>query len=104
MTALAARPEDDSETDGFEVVTTSADKSRATIRVRGTLDPTTVPLLTSVLRTHIRAGRRDLHVDLTGAHVPDVAALDPLRETRAALADDGGLLVLDYVAEARLGS
>jgi hypothetical protein len=94
MTALASRDRSDSGADGFEVATTSSDALQASVRVRGALESRTVPLLLSVLRTHLRAGRRYLHVDLADAVVDDPDALHPLRQVHASTSDRGGLLTV----------
>ncbi|SHG17473.1 hypothetical protein SAMN05443575_1580 [Jatrophihabitans endophyticus] len=85
---------------GFEVATVSADTLRAGIRVVGTLDATTTPLLAGILRTHTVAGRRYLRVDLRAATLDDAATIDPavvrtLAAAHAAVDALGGMLVLE---------
>jgi len=77
------------------VSTAATDELRATVEVRGTLSAATSPLLTGVLETHQRAGRRYLRVDLAGCTVADRGVLEPLRARHAALTEAGGLLVFD---------
>ena len=48
----------------LEVATVSSDAMRAIVRVTGVLTDDTVSVLVSALGTHLRAGRRDLRVDL----------------------------------------
>jgi hypothetical protein len=79
----------------FEVATTSSDALRASILVTGALSPRTVPLLLSVLSTHLRAGRRYLRVDLAGAEIDDLGVLEPLRVAHSVMTDLGGMLVFD---------
>jgi anti-anti-sigma regulatory factor len=79
----------------LSVATVSFDDLRATVRVTGRLSAATCCLLTSVLDTHTRAGRRFLRVDLTACAVTDRAVLEPLRSRHAALGEAGGLLVFD---------
>jgi anti-anti-sigma regulatory factor len=80
---------------GFEVATVSADTLRAGVRVHGTLQRHNVALLTSVLRTHMTAGRRYLRVDLTEAAIVDSAVVAALVESHSALAAVGGMLVFE---------
>ena len=80
---------------GVEVATLRADHLRANILVTGTLRPAAVSLLTSVLRTHLAAGRRYLRVDLAGADVTDPAVVETLVEARRSVVDLGGMLVFE---------
>ena len=80
---------------GVEVATLRADHLRASVRVTGTVRPAAAALLTSVLRTHLAAGRRYLRVDLAGADVTDLAVVDALVEARRSVVDRGGMLVLE---------
>lgn len=80
---------------GLEVATLSSDTLRAGVRVIGTLLPSTAPLLTSVLRTHIAGGRRYLRVDLSAASVDEPEVIDALIEARRSVADLGGMLVFE---------
>jgi hypothetical protein len=84
---------------GFEVETTAADVLRARVRVAGRLGSRSVPLLVSVLGTHVRAGRRYLHVDLADARVDDRRALEPLRCTHTTITELGGQLIFDNAHE-----
>lgn len=96
MTAVA--PETELKSIAFEVATIAADRERASVRVTGELEPGTVPLLLSVLRTHTRAGRRHLSVDLGAATAADGDVLEPLREAARALAVLGGTLRFENAA------
>lgn len=49
-----------------EVTTARADARRAEILVRGSLQPAVLPLLVSIVESHLAAGRRYLRVDVTG--------------------------------------
>ena len=100
MTALASPPEPAPGATGFDVATTSTDDLRAGVRVRGALDTVTCPLLLSVLRTHVRAGRRHVRVDLAGAVVGGAEVVLPLREVHEAVTADGGLLIFDGADDA----
>ena len=80
---------------GLEVATLSSDTLRAGVRVVGTLQPSTAPLLTSVLRTHIAGGRRYLRVDLAAASVDEPEVIDALLEARRAVLELGGMLVFE---------
>lgn len=80
---------------GFEVATLSADTLRASIRVTGILVPNTAPLLTSVLRTHVTAGRRYLRVDLATARITDGAVVEALVAAHRTISDLGGMLVFE---------
>jgi hypothetical protein len=87
------------------VDTGAVDELRATVRVDGTLDGATVPLLTGVLDAHRRSGRRYLRVELGRCRLTDLAVLEPLRSQHAALAEAGGMLVFvgaDDIAAALL--
>jgi anti-anti-sigma regulatory factor len=84
----------------FEVATTSSDTLRASVLVAGTLTARTVPLLLSVLQTHVRAGRRYLRVDLSDVEVDDVGVLEPLRAAHRAMTDLDGMLVFENVGDA----
>jgi anti-anti-sigma regulatory factor len=80
---------------GFEVATLTADTLRANVRVTGDLALNSVALLTSVLRTHVGAGRRYLRVDLTGVRLLDVAVIDSLVEVNDTVVELGGMLIFD---------
>lgn len=80
---------------GLEVATVSADALRASIRVSGELQATTAPLLSSVLRTHLSAGRRYLRVDLSCAVVGDPGVVDALVEAHTAVTELGGMLIFE---------
>jgi anti-anti-sigma regulatory factor len=81
--------------DGIEVATLSADALRANVRVTGDLTPGTCALLTSVLRTHIGAGRRYLRVDLAAAHINGDAVVEALVAASRGTAELGGFLVFE---------
>jgi anti-anti-sigma regulatory factor len=98
MTSLAAPTQPASggaQDDDLSVVTVVSDELRATVRVTGRLSAATCCLLTSVLATHARAGRRYLRVDLSECTVADRAVLAPLRSHHAEWGEAGGLLVFD---------
>ncbi len=80
---------------GLEVATLAADTLRASVRVTGSLSPGSVSLLTSVLRTHIAAGRRYLRVDLDTARICEPAVVDALVASHRTVADLGGMLVFE---------
>lgn len=86
---------------GFEVATTSTDTLRATISAAGEVGAGSASLLTSVLRSHLRAGRRYLRVDLADARITDRRVLEQLADTHRDAADLGGMLVFEN-AEAHL--
>ena len=98
MTALALETEPESV--AFEVATIAADSDGATLRVTGGLGPDTVPLLLSILRTHTRAGRRHLAVDLGAATLAGAGGepLEPLREAARTMAGLGGTLRFENAA------
>jgi hypothetical protein len=77
----------------LEVATISADELRANLLVTGPVSDRAVPLLETVLCTHLRAGRRQLHVDLGAATLSD-AAIHCLAESADAAAALGGALVV----------
>jgi anti-anti-sigma regulatory factor len=79
----------------LEVATLSADTLRASIRVTGTLVPNTASLVTSILRTHVAAGRRYLRVDLAGAHFTDDGVVAALVSAHRTISDLGGMLVFE---------
>jgi anti-anti-sigma regulatory factor len=79
----------------LEVATLSADTLRASIRVVGTLAPSTASLVTSILRTHVSAGRRYLRVDLSGAQFADEAVIAALVSSHRTISDLGGMLVFE---------
>jgi hypothetical protein len=99
MTTAASPPGAGPQSIEFEVATSSSDPLRAGIRVSGPLGERTVPLVLSVLATHVRAGRRYLRIDLTHAGVADLAALAPLRTAHSALTELGGMLVFDNAGD-----
>lgn len=80
---------------GLEVATVSGDELRASVRVAGRLEQSTVALLSSVLRTHMTAGRRYLRVDLAHAEVADSAVAAALLEAHTAVEAMGGMLVFE---------
>lgn len=80
---------------GLEVATVSADALRANVRVVGDLVPASAPLLTSILRAHVAAGRRYLRVDLAAATVSDPAVVDALVAAHSDVHDLGGMLVFE---------
>lgn len=80
---------------GLEVATLSADTLRASMRVTGTLIPTAATLLTSILRTHLCAGRRYLRVDLATAEITDASVVDGLVDAHRTIAELGGMLVFE---------
>jgi hypothetical protein len=90
---VSTRGLDDPRASEVEVATTSADTLRASIRITGSLPRRAVPMLTTVLRTHLRAGRRYLRIELGRAEL----GMDAVR-CLAGAADDaatlGGALVL----------
>lgn len=83
---------------GFEVATTSADTLRASIAVAGEVGPGNAALLTSVLRSHLRTGRRYLRVDLIGARITDPRVLEHLAEAHRNVSEFGGMLVFENAA------
>ncbi len=80
---------------GLEVATSSSDRLRASVHVTGQLLPATLPLLVTVLRTHLAGGRRHLRVDLAAARITDAEVIDALVETRLCIAGLGGTVVYD---------
>lgn len=80
---------------GLEVATLTADTLRANVRISGDLAINSVALLTSVLRTHISAGRRYLRVDLAEARILDLAVVDNLVDLHRAVTDLGGMLMFE---------
>lgn len=80
---------------GLEVATLTADTLRANVRIAGDLAINSIALLTSVLRTHISAGRRYLRVDLADAHILDLAVVDNLAELHQAVTELGGMLMFE---------
>lgn len=80
---------------GLEVATVSSDTLRASVRVTGDLAPDTAPLLASILRTHITAGRRYLRVDLATAAVQDPGVVEALVAAHRSIAELGGMLVFE---------
>lgn len=83
--------------DTFEVATLSADTLRAGVRVSGPLTCRSSAVLTSVLRTHIAAGRRYLRVDVGAASVAEPAVVDVLAAAHRDISDLGGMLILENV-------
>lgn len=81
--------------DGLEVATTGSDTLRASITVRGELAPASAALLTSVLRTHVVAGRRYLRVDLAAARITGPGVLAGLVAAHDTIAELGGMLVFE---------
>jgi hypothetical protein len=97
MTSMQTRPGEAATELGtaLAVFTAASDDLRATVRVSGSLSRSTLPLLTSVLDAHQRAGRRFLRVNLSGCVLADRAILEPLRSRHAAIGEAGGMLVFD---------
>lgn len=83
--------------DTFEVATLSADTLRAGVRVSGCLTRRSSAVLTSVLRTHIAAGRRYLRVDVAAASITDPDVLDVLTAAHRDVSDLGGMLIFENV-------
>lgn len=79
----------------FEVATVAADTLRASIRVSGSLVAPTASVLTSVLRTHVAAGRRYLRVDLDTAQITDTEVVGALVDAHQTISDLGGMLVFE---------
>lgn len=77
-----------------EVATLAADPLRASIRVTGRLDARSAALLSSVISTHVGAGRRYLRIDLGAAHL-DHAVIDMLVAAHRDLRAAGGMLVFE---------
>lgn len=78
----------------LEIATLSADDVRANLQITGRVSERAVPLLATVLHTHLRAGRRRLCVDVRAAALSD-AALRCLAEWADDAAAHGGALVLE---------
>ena len=95
METTSLDPDPDPLAAGLEVTTLSADTLRASIRVVGSLRPSTAPLLTSVLRTHVSAGRRYLRVDLATAQVTDTTVVSALVDVHRSVHALGGMLVFE---------
>lgn len=87
--------------ESFEISTVLADGQQARIRTTGALTPAASALLISVLRAHLRAGRRDLRVDIGKSAVVDPAVLPALTDLHHRVAACGGALVLEN-AESRV--
>lgn len=87
---LAARA-----TDVFEVTTVSADRLHALIRAAGPLTASASAVLVTMLRAHLRAGRRYLRVDVGAAPVLDPAVLATLTDLHRRVAARGGMLVFE---------
>lgn len=85
------------------VETAAVDELRATVRVTGVLSVASCPLLTSVLRGHLRAGRRYLRADLTGCRIVGSGVLAELRAAAAEVAGSGGMLVFSDADEPTAG-
>lgn len=95
MPALA-RPNRDRSRPGevISVETVGLDQHRAHVRVSGDLDLATGAPLWAVLDGHLAAGRRYLHLDLSGVSFIDAATLTGIaRIHHSALADRGRLLL-----------
>ncbi|WAX56477.1 STAS domain-containing protein [Jatrophihabitans cynanchi] len=84
----------------FDVVTTTYDRFRAALRVRGGLDATSAPVLAEVIAGHLRAGRRFVRVDVLGARVCDPGAAMMLLEAHRTLLAARGTLILTGVTRA----
>lgn len=78
----------------FEVATTCADALRANVRVDGRLDARTCPLVASILRSHLTAGRRYLRLRLTDADPHDPAVRSLLVQAHREVARTGGTLLI----------
>lgn len=83
--------------DTFEVATLSADTLRAGVRVSGELTRRSSAVLTSVLRTHVAAGRRYLRVDVTAARIGEPAVVDLLVDAHRDIGGLGGMLIFENV-------
>ena len=78
-----------------EVATTAADASHAYIRITGPVGRAAAPMLAAVLNSHLRVGRRFLHIDVAAAGLADDAAA--VFETAAdAATARGGALTLEH--------
>jgi anti-anti-sigma regulatory factor len=84
---VARPPPNSTGTSAVEVASTCADTLRVTIRITGSVSRAAVPMLTTVLHTHLRAGRRHLCIDLGSAEL----GMDAVRALAAA-ADAGATL------------
>jgi hypothetical protein len=80
-----------------EVATISGYAEGANLRITGTVHGAAVGMLTTVLRTHLRVGRRYLRVDLGAAQL-DEAAVRCLAEAADAATALGGALVIERAA------
>lgn len=88
-------PDGDPAGTSFEVVTVSADSSRANIRTFGALTRPTCAVLVTVLHAHLHAGRRELHVDLGGSAVLDDPGLAALTAAYRRIAEGAGMLAFE---------
>jgi len=79
----------------FEISTVAADGQHAAIRTHGALTVAAVRLLVSVLRAHLRAGRRHLRVDIGASAVVDPAVIPALTDVHHRVKACGGALVLE---------
>lgn len=94
-TRRSVRPQVVPQLVAVEVATTSADPAGATIRITGAVARAAVPLLATVLNTHLRAGRRYLRVDLGSAELGLAAVRCLAAAADAASAAGGALIVAD---------
>jgi anti-anti-sigma regulatory factor len=95
MEITSFEPDPDRRSAGLEVTTVSADTLRASIKVVGALRLSTAPLLTSVLRTHVSAGRRYLRIDLATARMTDTDVVSALADAHRTVAALGGMLLFE---------
>lgn len=77
-----------------EIATPRADRRCARIVVHGRLDTDALHLLSSVVTAHVKAGRRDLRLDLSAAEIP-VDATGRVAAIASGVADVGGALVVE---------
>jgi anti-sigma B factor antagonist len=84
-------------TDGFLIDVHLEHGHRATLRLCGELDLCSVDLFSAVLGHHVNAGRKHIHVDLSGLAFLDCAGLTALVEGHHLLVDKGGELTLTHV-------
>jgi anti-anti-sigma regulatory factor len=78
----------------FQVTVVHADQARAQVRAEGPLDPSTVDLLTAVLETLLRSGRRHVRLDMFRVTGSDQRCLPALVRVHEAFLAQHGLLVL----------
>lgn len=78
-----------------EVATTAADATHAYVRITGPVGRAAAPMLAAVLNTHLRVGRRFLHIDVAAAGLADDAAA-VLASVVQAVNARGGALTLEH--------